>query len=326
MDLSELIKIYDHDGREILVRKGLPADKLDYHIKDAEECYAEIDENNVMLFHSIDLGEIDICISHYLMDGSTKFYATANRYTLEVHNLLEGYVQYRLQGFKWRRIKEGEYNIIYLDEIENEVHIIQPAVTMDFQISKALLYRLADEYTVLSTFAEDVRSGIKTSFHTEFYPDSPKAMLLLIRIMTLIKKGEGKSTEVKDLAMKAVNALIIAKTEKFRYRYSYEQIERINSASQMFIKHMDDENILEKQIAKSGFNGAKFREGFKSMFDCTPKHFLMLARMKRAEELVLQGYTLSQICRLLPYHEPKHLEEAFFDTKGYHIKDIRRKM
>lgn len=33
MDLSKIIKIYDHDEREISIRKGLPADKREYHIQ-----------------------------------------------------------------------------------------------------------------------------------------------------------------------------------------------------------------------------------------------------------------------------------------------------
>lgn len=325
MDLSELIKIYDRNKCEIPIRKGLPADKQNYHIQGAEECYARIDENNVMLFHSVDLGDIDICISHYLMDGNTKFYASANRYTLEAHNLLEGYVQYRLKGFKWRRIKEGEYNIIYLDEVEDEVLVVSPSITMDFQISEELLFRLAKEYPELRPFADDVRSHRKTSFYDKFHRDSPKAMFLLTKIMNLLITGEGKSKRVKELSMQAVRALVTAKNEKFRYRYTYEQIERLYTASEMLIKHMGDEDILKIQMAKTKFNEAKFREGFKSMFGITPMHFLMSARMDLVEELVLQRHTLTEICRLIPYHEPKHLEEAFFDTKGYHIKDIRMK-
>lgn len=62
-----------------------------------------------MLFHSIDLEKLDICIGRYLIHEPMKFFTVANRDSLEFHNMLEGKAQYRLKGFDWRIIKASEY-------------------------------------------------------------------------------------------------------------------------------------------------------------------------------------------------------------------------
>lgn len=274
-----------------------------------------------MLFHSIDLGKMDICISRYLIHEKMKFFADANRYTSEFHNVLKGKSHYRLKGFDWRRIKEGEYNLIYLDEVKNEVRFTGPVFTFDIQVDKELIFELADEYPQLRPFASKMRKGEKASLYDEFSANSFKSMLLIVRIYTLLEKGAGKSQEVKDLTLQLVKALITNETNSSKYHYNYMDIQTLIHASEMLIKHMDEKNVLANQLRKSHLSEDKFREGFHLLFDTNPKHFLLAKRMEKAKELHRKGYSLTDICEQTGYDEITSLSEAFYLFYGYHMKN-----
>ncbi len=325
MWLVEIFKIYDARHHEIPLIPGLPPDKADCHIVGAQECYGKLDDNNVMFFRSVNLGEIYISRSHYCFDRPATIFIYAGRHTLEFHNLLVGTAQFRNADGPWRRTIEGNYNGIYTEKTDNEVYFRGEVETFDIQITVEHFLKLAEQYPVLQPFSAEIKTASNAVLFRELSSNSMRSYLLMVQITQLLER-KGKCQEVRELADELLIELIVNRKEHRKYRFGYRDVERLWFAYRTITERMDEEDILEKQIRESLLGKDKFREGFHILFHAAPKHFLLSIRMENAKSLIDLGYSLSQICERTGYAMPKRLEEAFYLYFGYRIKEYRHRL
>lgn len=327
MDLSKIIKLYDGQHKEIPLIPGLPVGMEKFHIEGADECYAKLDEDNIMFFRSVDFEESEsgICLSNYCFNGQTTIFAYTDHHTLEIHSMLNGIAQFRMEGGPWRRIIEGCYNGIYAAKVDNEAFFKGAAETFDIQIPLERLFKLAKQYPILRTFADTVKTGSNADLFYEFAYNSMKSYLMMAQIAGLLER-KGKCLEAKKAIEELEAELILNRKEISKYRFSYENIKRISDVRERLTERMHETDILEKEERDSLMGIDKFREGFRILFHNTPKRFLLNARMETAKSLIDAGYELYQICERTGYTEPKRLEEAFKDHFRCTIKTYRNRL
>ncbi|MGF7229951.1 helix-turn-helix domain-containing protein [Arachidicoccus sp.] len=321
----ETFFLFDEYFKAIPLLKGIPEAYNKYVIKGAIGYHAKIDERSIMLFQSIDLGEIEICISHYLVNHPMKIFCTADCESLELHNMIQGEAQYRLKGFEWRRIKAGQHNLIYLTNVKNETYFKgNTTITFDIHLSKELLQQLANQYPKLHPIWNKIKKEENGSLYIEFADNSAKSMHFIVRIMELLYQEGVGNPQIKLWAMDLLKVLLEADALPSKYRYSYEDIKTIDHAATMLIAHQDEKNVLANQLRKSHLNADKFREGFRLLFGQNPKQFLLSKKMEQVKILLGKGYTLDEICERTGYSTVSHLEEAFVRYNGHSIGSQRK--
>lgn len=326
----DIFKLYHQSKRDIPLIKGFPEEEIyqKYRMEGATEYYyAKIDKRNLMLFIHFDLDEIGFWRSRYLFRDNYTIHCYSKSECLEHHNLLRGETLFRVLGFDWRRLSSGKNNLIYLPEVYNEVRFRGEMDTFDIHFTKDYLYALGNEYPVLIPLIEEVKNGRASSLFNEFSNISPSAYYMMVLLMELLDMDGMPVLKAKDLGKQLIidhiqSGHIQVKT---KYTYGYTDVEYLRKISLMLERHMDQSGILTKVIKDSFLNGAKLTEGFKVLFNCTPRWFLFEHRINRAAELLLKNYTLKDICDLTGYSTPSHLENGFRRYYGISIHEYRLK-
>lgn len=325
----ETFKLYHINGKEIPVIKGFPEEEKYQQCRiggATEYYYARIDKRNLMLFIHIDLGEIGFWISRYFFLDSYSILCTSTSECLENHYLLLGSTSYRLEGLNWRRIKAGHNNLLYLPNVHNETKFREFLDTFDVHFEKELLYILGEEFPELQPLIEKVKKGVAGSLFEEFSFISPKSYYIIVLLMELCDSEDFDVSKAKSLAIKLIKSQIrIHKKVPTKYHFTFEDIETIHKLSLSLEHHMDQSKILSRIINETHLNPGKLTEGFKILFDCTPRHFLLGKRMDRVVYLLSKKYSIIDICVQTGYSSPGHLETAFLNYFGFTISEFRKK-
>lgn len=338
-DFTHIVKLFDKDFKEIPIYNGFPQGKEydKYKMKGATYFHAQIEikdrnkkiKKNTFLFQCIELGDIAIWVSDYLIYVPMYIRCIADSESLELHTTLLGETQYRLKGFDWRRTKAGQFNLIYLPAIENEVNFRGFLKTFDIHLSKELLYCLAEEAPQLQPLVDSIRIREINSLYEEFSDIPLKAMYQIVVLATTIQSGNAQAAETRTIAMNVLRELIGASGKEFRkYRYNYEDVEALHAISERLMIQMNKEDILSSLLKeyrqKSKMTSDKIRDGFQLIFDCNPKHYLLSKRMEKGKSLLEQGFMLQDICEQTGYSKVSHFETAFFKFYGIPVKAARQ--
>ncbi|ANI89391.1 hypothetical protein A9P82_08850 [Arachidicoccus ginsenosidimutans] len=338
IDFTQIVKLFDKNLKEIPIMKGFPEGKDydKYKINGAKRFHAQIEmedrkkkiRKNILLFQCIEIGDMTIWVSDYLIYVPMYIQCIADSESLELHTTLLGETQYRLKGFDWRRTKAGQYNLIYLPAIENEVNFRGFLKTFDLHVSKELLYRMSEEFPQLQPLVDSIRIGEINSLYEEFADIPLKAMYQIVILAMTIQSGDAQNTEAKTTAMNALRALVGAKGKESRkYRYNYEEVKTLHTISERLTALMNKQDaltsLLKEYRQKNKLTGDKIWEGFKLIFECSPKHYLLSKRMEKGKSLLEQGFLLQDICEQTGYSKVSHFETAFLKFYGYPVKDKR---
>lgn len=337
-DFTQIVKLFDKNHKEIPINAGFPQGKEydKYKINGAKRFHVQIEiedrkkkiKKNILLFQCIEIGNITIWVSDYLIYVPMYIQCIADSESLEMHTTLLGETQYRLKGFDWRRTRAGQYNLIYLPAIENEVNFRGFLKTFDIHVSKELLYRLAEEFPQLQPLIDSMRIGEINSLYEEFSDIPLKALYQIAVLATTIQSGNAQATETKTTAMNILRELVSTNGKEFRkYRYNYGDVETLYSISKRLTALMNKQDaltsLLKEYRQKSKLTRDKIREGFQLIFECSPKHYLLSKRMEKGKSLLKQSFLLQDICEQTGYSKVSHFETAFLKFYGYPVKNKR---
>lgn len=337
IDFTHIVRLFDRNHKEIPIQEGFPKVKEydKYKIKDARRFHALIEvkddkgtKQNILLFQYIDIGGIGIWVSDYLIRVPMYIYCVADSESLELHTTLLGETQYRLKGFDWRRIKAGQYNLIYLPSIENEVYFRGFLKTFDLHIDKELFFRLANELPGLQPLADSIQAGEMNSLHKEFSDISIKAIYQIAKLAILIEEGKTKYPEAMGTAISLIKEILnTVQKESRKYRYTYDEVVAIYTMSVNLQNFMHREAVLSEQLIdcyhKSRLTKDKIREGFQLIFGSNPKHYLLSLRMETGKKLLQEGFQLQDISERTGYSKVSHFEAAFLKYFKCPVKEFR---
>lgn len=86
-----------------------------------------------------------------------------------------------------------------------------------------------------------------------------------------------------------------------------EEIEQLQLAKNFMLTHLDRHDTIRELAKKTGMNQNKLKAGFKLLFGSSPYHFLLRARMQKAQVLLQQtNEPLKAIAPLVGYRNPKN--------------------
>lgn len=307
------LRILDHKFGEIPLTKDIPI-SCEKYILPRSIVYSATGPPGIFLFQQIDYPEYSFWISHYFMSRRNKVTGIFPGPSLELHFILQNDLLYRLKGFDWQRLRETQYNLLSVPEINNEVYFdAKNYVTFDVHPRLPLLRGLAGAHSGLRDF---LRRATRKRYEQYFAPNqyaTPKMLYLIKTALEYLKDGGRPVKSLDDIVRGLIAQSVTNSGGHLKPPVNFFDVEKIYTAEKQLIRHMDDPDILEKQIRLSYIYPAKFREGFRQIFGTSPHWYLHRERMETARQLLESGsgFRIRDVAERVGYSNPNSFSTAY---------------
>lgn len=323
------LKILDHEHREIPLSRKVPPG-YDRYLIPGSTIYSAIGTPGVFLFQKIPYPRYSFWISNYFSDDNKKVTSHLQWHSLELHLLLQSDLMFRLNGFDWQSLKESQYNLMFVSEIQNEVLFDKKNyLTFDIHPSFDLLETISHHHSQLIPFLEQVRQGR----HVRYFKHNPYAsapMLYLVKqIITSFSGTADVHINLDETVERLIHLALNAPLKGDDVHFNFYDIERIWDAKEQIIRYIDEEDILNQQYKAAAMRRSKFREGFVQIFGELPHNYVHRKRMEKARILLMSGqhFHVRDVARQVGYLNPGNFTvsyKKFFGTSPQKDRDKNR--
>lgn len=224
----ESFQLFDENLVEIPLNKGLPKGYRQKYSIPGSIKYHAYHGNLPMLFQAIDIGPYEAVLSDYLTSMNVKLICFANVHCTEIHCLLTGIVHYQLAGFNWVGLEAAHYNMIAFSKVKNKVLFKEPPLcTFDLHISKEKLIELAKRYPKLKPLIKALDEKRYESLFDKPQRLTIDMLQLIFKIREALFAGQANAATTIPMVEELVILLLENNSAKTKYRYSYEDITKI---------------------------------------------------------------------------------------------------
>lgn len=308
-------QLFDQNLVEIPLKKGFPKAYQKKYSFQGTTKYHAFHGKLPMLFQAIKIGPYEAVLSDYLTIADTKLTCIANTVCIETHFLLTGSVQIQLEGFGWIGLDEGRFNMIALSHVKNQTLFkIPPLTTFDIHIPKKKLIELAKRYPQLKKLLKALKEERFESLFEQPQIITVAMLQLIFKIRGAIFTGQADCPRTIQMVEELIVHIFDKSKRKTKYRYSFEDVTKINEAHRLIAKYLDEKDILSRKIAATSIKPDKFREGFKIIFNVLPSEYLTHCRLHLAKTIAEGGsvHKITDIAQMCGYSSSKHLSKAFY--------------
>lgn len=323
----DAFKLLDHDLNEIPITRTVPSN-CERYILPGSTVYSATGRPGVFLFQRIVYPDYTFWISNYFTNAREKILGSLFESSLEVQFILRGDLLYRLKGFDWQKLEESHYNLLALPYIDNEVYFEnKDYFTFDIHPSIPLLKKIAARLPKFKGFMQRVKKGHAAQLFDSHQFASPKMLYYIQHILSHLKSNkDNHDAGVLDNLVYSLIELALSNTEgDLKSPVNFFDVERIYTAERNMITHMDDDKILAKQIRSAHIDKAKFRAGFKEIFDALPGAYLRRKRMEKATDLLKRcpDLKIREIAERVGYINANNFSSIYKICYGYSPREIR---
>lgn len=262
--------------------------------------------------------------SNFLVTAQSSIHLKCNHYCWLMNFTITGGISSQNGGQQYT-MEQGSCQTFYCGALNIQLQIDQPTETYTICLTRRFIRKLLGE----EPFAEslyDIHQPLKL-----IISDAYQHNRLGILLQEIIQARQAPHIRRIFLEAKILELLSfqLEKHEKYqgaKQILSNEDVERLNEACRLVGQQLQVPFSLKELARKTGLNDFKLKRGFKMLFGQTVFGYLTDLRMKKASELLYNGYRVSEVAEQVGYKNAHHFTVAFkkkFDTTPSKIKGTK---
>jgi AraC-like DNA-binding protein len=306
-------KILDHELQIIPLTRQVPPG-YDQYLLPGSTAYSAKGRPGVFLFQQLAYPQYSFWLINYFTKVNEKITRELPDPSLVLHFILQNDLIYRLKGFKWQSLRETQYNLLAIPQIENEVYFeAKDYFTFDVHPSPVLLQNLSLHNPRLARFLLQANEGHFVQYYRTHRYASARVLYLVKQILEHLSGKADVILNLDDAVDRLINLALTAPLAEGELHFSYYDIERLYDAERQIRRFLDEEDILSRQIKTASMRQSKFREGFLQIFGALPHLYVLRLRMEKARVLLKseQHFSIKDIARQVGYANPNNFTVAY---------------
>lgn len=306
-------KIVDRNRHTLPVTRGVPPGYGQY-LFPGSTTYVAKGRPGLFLFQELAYPQYSFWLSNYFTHVHEKVTGELAAPSLELHFILLNDLIYRLKGFSWQSLRETQYNLLAIPQIENEIYFeAKDYFTFDIHPSPALLEKVSRGNRRLAQFLQQANRGHFVQYYTTHRYASAPVLYLIKQILAYLSGAADVIFNLDHAVERLIRLALTTPLREGDLHFSFYDIERLYDAERQMRRFLDEEDILHRQIKKASMRQSKFREGFLQLFGLLPHLYLLRIRMEKARSLLesQQHFSIKDIARQVGYSNPNNFTVAY---------------
>lgn len=252
---------------------------------------------------------------HYTVyDIESRFVLHVNRKkpALMLYVVLKNDMHYNLSNLGDVHLKEGQFNIVYLPDIDGTAIFEGVGEYQNFKICfpVELLQQYAAAFPYLDEFLQQVTGSDPVFLLNEPGWVSSKISYIINQFLECTYEEDVRRLYFDNLVKELLLLLLLQKQRNGKDYTTYMQ--RLYEAKSIIEKNTSRQFTISEIAEQIGLNEAKLKSGFKQVFGTGLFQFMLQAKMQKAWVWVLEtNKPVKEIARLTGYTSMQNFVTAF---------------
>ncbi|WJG09534.1 AraC family transcriptional regulator [Aliiglaciecola sp. LCG003] len=194
----------------------------------------------------------------------------------------------------------------------------QPTTCLAIEISKGKINQVADQLNYIEPLPAHIgewhygNQMVHTAHNSE-------TQALLSRIVHIFSENDPDRRFLSDLAVSELTARLLRHQTR-EMMLAFSRSEPDSDGMNRAIQHIEqtlDKPLDVEQLCKVAFmSRTKFYTRFKQLMGCSPSMFQQQMRIKRAEDMLKQGYSVTHVAYEMGFMNVSHFSRCFKQMVG----------
>ncbi len=244
----------------------------------------------------------------------------ADESLVELCFVLDGKIDYQLEGLGELHLSAGQFNMIYPPCLQARAWLGREQnnlATFTIHFSISYLQNLVVSFPALIFFLEKAQRGIAGKLSATHGIADPKMITLIRNILDCSYVGNLKNTywelQISTLLPIALTKIMARPPRnKPEIILKPQDIEKIQATREYLLQNMEQPPTLIELARKMGLNDFKLKKGYKQLYGVTLFDDFLHARMEKARKLLVETrQSIVAIAELAGYRNVSGFSAAF---------------
>lgn len=266
----------------------------------------------------------------YSLQDDVHIFGKGDSALLEIQfNLSDRDIHFQNKSQQQRKTLARSGNITYLNEEENQAHILfQKDVaydTFDIHLPASILQQYAGESNLMDRFLENINKGISSTLNEQNVAVDSNVYNTILDIKNCRFEGLTKRIYLESKAYELIALLFnAAENQNKHQQLNHSDQEKIHHAASVIRHNLEKPFTIVELSRVVGINQTKLKYGFKTVFNNTVFGYLQDIRMHQAKKYLLDTQmSIQEIAMRVGYQNMSNFSAAF--KKHFGVSPIKLK-
>lgn len=209
----------------------------------------------------------------------------------------------------------NDYTVTY----PKQVHTCWMTIMIDLEFMTDLLSRTACKEHWLGEYIKKQ----EVFFDRQGMPSHPDVTQSALALMNPLVNEQQQThalfmtSKVMELLSYSLSHNYIASSQKMQFKgFSQHDVSRFHELKAYLNNKFTEEHSIAGLAKHFGLNECKLKKGFKELFGHTIFGYITDLKMQKAQQMLQNGYPVSEVSDVLGYGYPQHFSKAFKNKFG----------